>query len=111
MSFRSTLAPAFFSIDDDVPIPDDDHHRYPLHQLEVGQSFFVPDAKPESLARAIRTAERRMGRRFTARIWTQPGVASAHHHPASGTRVWRMPDHWSHPSSFENTGLDSDDGT
>jgi hypothetical protein len=109
MSYNGLAVASVFTIEDGVPFPDDDSHRYPLHRLEVGQSFFVPDGEPARLAKAIREVEQRMGRRFSARSWTQ--VHPSGHGPrAAGARVWRMPDDWRHPPSFYETGLDSDGG-
>jgi hypothetical protein len=110
MDRSSACGHSHFAIDDDVPFPDDDVRRYPCHRLEIGQSFFVPNMRPEALAHVIREAERRTGRRFTARLWRQSRGEPGREAHVAGSRIWRMPDEWRHPPGFERTGLDADDG-
>jgi hypothetical protein len=65
-----------FKIDDDVPLPRG-RGSYPLGELEVGQSFFVPgNTNVASLAVNHRP------KKFTTRKKTEGGV--------TGIRVWRV---------------------
>ena len=52
--------------------------KYPLRQMEVGDSFVVPGGNVKSMRSAMRFAELRHGRKFKAQ--QQEG----------GVRVWRV---------------------
>jgi len=73
-----------YEIENNVPMPDRRNGKppkYPLSQLEVGQSFWVPltDATPESIRTAAANASRRyQGRKFATRT------------EGNGVRVWRL---------------------
>lgn len=81
-------------IDSDVPLPEKakggrrrgDWHRrtifkYPFHQMEVGDSFFVPDRSLRGcLQVCVHKQNRSTGAHFTIRVWRQDGV--------DGLRVW-----------------------
>lgn len=62
-------------IEKGIPMPDFSRLKYPLDQMEVGDSFFV--LKP-TIASSIMSAEARTGFRFKSKY--QDG----------GTRVWRV---------------------
>lgn len=52
--------------------------RYPFHQLEKGQSFFVEGMEARNLGGSVAHAEKVLGTKYTTR--TMDG----------GTRVWRV---------------------
>ena len=53
--------------------------RFPFDDMEVGDSFFVPDATPRSIAGSVSQARKRLpGRMFNCR------------RVDGGTRVWRL---------------------
>ena len=52
--------------------------RYPFADMEVGDSFFVPDAPANRLACAATWATKRYNRRFITRVVEH------------GVRVWRV---------------------
>ncbi len=70
-------------IDKGVPLPDNTRwgHRWPFHEMEVGDSFAVPLDTPE--AKRVRSAAchcgKRHNQRFTIRTLRSEGVV----------RVWR----------------------
>jgi len=71
-----------FEIQKGLPIPPKSQGRYPckypLSQMEVGDSFFVPEpGHPNTKGRA-----ETLGFKFTTRVVTENGV--------KGTRVWRI---------------------
>jgi len=51
--------------------------KYPFHQLEVGESFFVENLQSRNLGGSVTYASKVLGRKFTTR--TMEG----------GVRVWR----------------------
>ena len=82
-------------IEDDIPIPPGSDRRsverkYPLAELKVGQSFFLPLEEGDDLKRmANRLSQARQsyqkrneGVRFTQRMWEKDGEV--------GIRVWRI---------------------
>lgn len=74
-----------FRIDKDVPIPASRIviGRYPLDALEIGDSFFAPGVKAQSLSAA---ANRREGKNFTVRTVQEQvdGIV------VKGARIWRV---------------------
>lgn len=52
--------------------------KYPWYDIAVGQSFFVPGKRLHRFASQINHAQRRSGRRFTARG------------KVDGVKVWRV---------------------
>lgn len=70
-----------FTIDKDIPVPKQvgtgRKNKYPFDALEVGDSFFVKDAKVKTLSRTCGSHGKRLSRKFTSR--TVDG----------GVRVWR----------------------
>ena len=82
-------------IEDDIPVPPGSDRRaverkYPLSDLEVGQSFFLPLEEGDDLKRmANRLSQARQGYqkrnegvRFTQRMWEKDDVV--------GIRIWRV---------------------
>lgn len=82
-------------IEDDIPVPPGSDRRsverkYPLSDLEVGQSFFLPLEEGDDLKRmANRLSQARQGYqkrnegvRFTQRMWEKDGEV--------GIRIWRV---------------------
>ena len=82
-------------IDDDVPVPAGSDRRsaeqkYPLSQMKVGQSFFLPLQEGDDIKRmGNRLSQARQGfqkrnegTRFTQRIWEEDDII--------GIRVWRV---------------------
>ena len=82
-------------LDDDVPVPTGSDRRpaekkYPLSQMKVGQSFFLPLEEGDDIKRmGNRISQARQGFqkrndgvRFTQRIWEEDEVI--------GIRVWRV---------------------
>ena len=82
-------------IEDDIPVPPGSDRRsverkYPLAELKVGQSFFLPLEEGDDLKRmANRLSQARQsyqkrneGVRFTQRMWEKDGEV--------GIRVWRI---------------------
>lgn len=70
-----------FQIDDDVPQPRP-RLLYPLRELCVGQSFFVPGIKSSQIGGSTASVSKSTGFTFTCRAVTEDGIA--------GTRVWRI---------------------
>ena len=82
-------------IEDDIPVPPGSDRRsverkYPLAELKVGQSFFLPLEEGDDLKRmANRLSQARQGYqkrnegvRFTQRMWEKDDVV--------GIRIWRV---------------------
>lgn len=78
-------------IDKGVPIPKGGRQRYPIPQLEVGESFFVevvpPDDKNLRIKQAVLSTctarvARKLGRKFTSRKVEEKGK--------HGIRTWRI---------------------
>ena len=82
-------------IEDDIPVPPGSDRRdvvrkYPLSDLKVGQSFFLPLEEGDDLKRmANRLSQARQsyqkrneGVRFTQRMWEKDDVV--------GIRIWRV---------------------
>ena len=82
-------------IEDDIPVPPGSDRRsverkYPLAELKVGQSFFLPLEEGDDLKRmGNRLSQARQGYRkrnegvrFTQRMWEKDGEV--------GIRVWRI---------------------
>ena len=82
-------------IEDDIPVPPGSDRRsverkYPLAELKVGQSFFLPLEEGDDLKRmGNRLSQARQGYqkrnegvRFTQRMWEKDGEV--------GIRVWRL---------------------
>jgi len=71
-------------LDNDVPVPSTSPRPtlYPFRDMEVGQSFFVPNKTPVQLSSSKAYATRRTGFRFICRTVTDWDV--------KGTRVWRI---------------------
>lgn len=82
-------------IEDDIPVPPGSDRRsverkYPLAELKVGQSFFLPLEEGDDLKRmANRLSQARQsyqkrneGVRFTQRMWEKDDVV--------GIRIWRV---------------------
>lgn len=75
-----------FDIEKGVPLPEPPQRgrkgsKYPLADMQVGDSFLVPTMKPEerrqSLYQLVNTKGRAMGRKFVVRVADK------------GVRVWR----------------------
>lgn len=82
-------------IEDNIPVPPGSDRRaverkYPLSELKVGQSFFLPLEEGDDLKRmANRLSQARQGYqkrnegvRFTQRMWEKDGEV--------GIRIWRV---------------------
>ena len=69
-----------FEIEQNVVMPEK-HARYPFNQMEVGDSFFVPEGANtprQNTSSAASYAGHRLGRKFTTRLVD------------GGVRVWRF---------------------
>lgn len=65
-------------IERDIPLPPArNQRRYPYPQLEVGESFFVPEVSQNAIANQAWRWSQKLGRKFETR--KRPG----------GVRVWR----------------------
>jgi len=75
-----------FRIDDDVPLPEKRERKptFPFDELEVGQSFWVPDRwrRIESVRGAARLQTTKGKKHFTA--------AREQNDEGDGCRVWRV---------------------
>lgn len=71
-------------IESNVPCPLDHRNarRYPWDQMEIGDSFFLPHATPQSIACVGRSWGKRRNVKFSVRAVVENGV--------EGTRVWRI---------------------
>lgn len=67
-----------FPIDKGIPLPTALNRKYPWDQLEVGDSFLVPDKTPNLLRSCMKSAEERFGFTYTAFADNK------------GTRIWRV---------------------
>lgn len=60
-----------FTIDKGIPVPKQvgtgRKNKYPFDALEVGDSFFVKDAKVKTLSRTCGSHGKRLSRRFISR--------------------------------------------
>ena len=65
-------------IDKNIPLP----CRYPFAELEVGESFFVPNQGIGILSKYKARSEQRTGFKFTTRTVSEGGI--------KGVRVWRV---------------------
>jgi hypothetical protein len=71
-----------FQIRQDVPLPEGARNRYPFGQLQVGDSFFVPDRTATSLrASAATYRKKNEGWNFTVRDAEVDGT--------TGALIWR----------------------
>jgi hypothetical protein len=73
-------------IDKHVPIPRHGNtgrrsSPYPFLEMQVGESFFVPNGKRNTLAHYATHFRYTVGKTFTVRAWEENG--------ARGFRVWR----------------------
>lgn len=66
-------------VDDDIPLPPEEHThaRYPLHKLDVGQSFLVPIEERGAARAATSAYARKSGASFVTRATPE------------GLRIWR----------------------
>ena len=79
-----------FEIESGIPIPDLEQrsYKYPLGELEVGESFFVPLGNRtmihlrNSVAANIRYHARKLNWKYTLRTRDEDGV--------TGIRIWRI---------------------
>ena len=70
-------------IDKHIPIPPRRSQKYPLLDLEIGDSFFVPDKTASMLSATIAPLRAQYpDRTFVARSVTENGVR--------GARLWRV---------------------
>lgn len=67
-----------FAIEKGIPLPTALNRKYPWDQLEIGDSFLVPDKTPNLLRSCMKSAEDRFGFAFTAFA------------DKNGTRIWRV---------------------
>lgn len=72
-----------YEVETGVPLPDKHvRWKYPFEQLEVGDSFFVPNKDTTQMSALCKRAALRLGRRFVTAKFDKDGQ--------SGVRVWRM---------------------
>lgn len=78
-----------YPIDKGVPIPPinkaykgSTNPVYPWHRMEIGDSFFVGDARTNIVTRMACQTSARFPMKFTCRTLTENGVR--------GVRVWRV---------------------
>lgn len=67
-------------VESNIPFPDGRtfSRKYPWTELEVGQSFFVPNGVFRSMQAGASLAGRRLGKTFRARV------------VEGGVRIWRL---------------------
>lgn len=68
-------------IDKNIPLPSERTSKYPVRQLELGESFFAPNISRTNIASSLQYAAG-LGRKFATRRVTEDGVR--------GLRVWRI---------------------
>lgn len=81
-----------YAIESDIPLPTEAAGKYPLGQLEVGQSFLVPlsPTAGEALDKDEVTATRRsVGVSMGAYTKRNPATKFEAHTVENGVRVWR----------------------
>jgi hypothetical protein len=68
-----------YVIEKHIPVPTARRRGtiYPWNNMEVGDSFFVPNRDPQS----FKNISRKYGKRFSARNWQEGTV--------KGSRIWR----------------------
>jgi len=72
-----------FKIDKDIPIPVASRTcRYPIADLAVGDSFFVPGRTPHAVQSVVVYWQRKLGTRYLTRSVEIDG--------ARGVRIWRV---------------------
>lgn len=67
-----------FKIDKNIPLPKS-RNNYPLGDMEIGDSFFIPGATPARMGSAFANYK---PKKFSGRTVTEDGV--------KGCRVWRV---------------------
>ena len=68
-----------YEIEKGVPLPEEKKkHNYPYEDLQVGESFFVPDGNMNLLCNYNRVRGKRLERKFVCRK------------EGKGIRVWRV---------------------
>jgi hypothetical protein len=78
-----------YKIDTHVPLPKmrgaggKGNYKYPWNEMEVGQSFFVPDTTIGRFYSQTRAAAKRYSKKFIARSWVNDDGAE-------GVRIWRV---------------------
>lgn len=92
-----------YVIESDIPIPPPagPRHKYPFMELNIGESFFIPNVKAKQISGTAAQYARRNNVKLLVRTWTKDGV--------EGARVWRDAD----PAPGETGGAalgDSDGG-
>lgn len=70
-----------FEIEDGVPIPEKRTYKYPLSDLEVGQSIFVPNETHNRVRGHVESHKRRNGFDYVTRTVVENDI--------KGVRVWR----------------------
>ena len=72
-----------FMIEKNVPLPEQNiRWKYPFDQMEVGDSFFVPNKESTQMSALCKRASKRLEARFV--------TAKAEAGDAKGVRVWRV---------------------
>jgi len=90
-------------LEDDIPVPVGSDRRsaerkYPLNEMKIGQSFFLPLEDGDNLKRmANRLSQARQtyqkkyeGVRFTQRLWEQDDSNNVGNNSTLGIRIWRV---------------------
>ena len=70
---------SYYKIDKGIPLP---NGRYPFADLDVGESFFVPNANANSVSSTASRLGKALGAAFVCRRVKENGVP--------GMRVWRV---------------------
>ncbi len=72
-----------FEIEEGIPVPQRTHRKskYPWGNLQVDQTFFVPEGKQQSITSSAYRYGKDNGMKFTIREVEEDGV--------TGVRVWR----------------------
>jgi hypothetical protein len=87
-----------------VPLPtrrlhsSDRARKYPFHEMEVGDMFFVPNAKRKTLASHATATGRKIGRKFSSRQITMIEAPDGSWQPCDpaetgavhGIGIWRV---------------------
>jgi hypothetical protein len=74
-----------FVVDSNITLPNHKSpfkKRYPISQLQVGESLFVADVKINNIYNTVKYWADKLGAKFTVRTLEEDGIR--------GVRVWRM---------------------
>lgn len=73
-----------YDIEHGVKVPGEGRSKYPWEQMDIGDSFFVPEPDAGAVRSAASAARKRLSTRYKCSKRVEDGVA--------GIRVWRIED-------------------